>query len=124
MSDHDLQLWEPIVELAKTRERAGRGLLIIDAGTGPYAVLELRVVCAGVVVAAFKQRKKRGGLDIEDAYVIEARIPREVLAALDAKTDAPLDALARCQTRMETTANLALKKIAPPSWAVELRAGT
>ena len=48
MSDHDLQLGEPIVELAKTGERADRRLLIIDAGAGPYAVLELRVVCAGV----------------------------------------------------------------------------
>lgn len=48
MSDHDLQLWESIVELAKTGERADRGLLIIDAGAGPYAVLELRVVCTGV----------------------------------------------------------------------------
>lgn len=48
MSNHDLQLWEPIVELAKTGERADRRLLIIDAGAGPYAVLELRVVCAGV----------------------------------------------------------------------------
>ena len=48
MSDHDLQLGEPIVELAKPGERADRCLLIIDAGAGPYAVLELRVVCAGV----------------------------------------------------------------------------
>jgi hypothetical protein len=48
VSDHYLQLWEPIVELAKTGERADRRLLIIDAGAGPYAVLELRVVCAGV----------------------------------------------------------------------------
>lgn len=48
MSDHDLHLWEPIVELAKTGERADRRLLIIDAGSGLYAVLELRVVCAGV----------------------------------------------------------------------------
>ena len=35
MSDHDLQLWESIVELAKTGERADRSLLIIDAGAGP-----------------------------------------------------------------------------------------
>ena len=48
MSDHDLQLWEPIVELAKTGERADRRILIIDAGARAYAVLELRVVCAGV----------------------------------------------------------------------------
>lgn len=48
MSDHDLQLWESIVEPAKTGERADRRLLIIDAGAGPYAVLELRVICAGV----------------------------------------------------------------------------
>ena len=48
MSDHDLQLWEPIVKFAKTGERADRRLLIIDAGGGPYTVLELRVVCAGV----------------------------------------------------------------------------
>ena len=48
MSDHDLQLWEPIVELAKTGERADRRLLVLDAGVGPYAVLELRVVCTGV----------------------------------------------------------------------------
>jgi hypothetical protein len=48
VSDHDLQLWEPIVEFAKTCERADRRLLIIDAGAWPYAVLELRVVCACV----------------------------------------------------------------------------
>jgi len=48
VSDHDLQLREPLVKFAKTGERADRRLLIIDAGAGPYAVLELRVVCAGV----------------------------------------------------------------------------
>ena len=48
MSDHDLQLWESIVELPKTGERADRSRLIIDARVGPYAVLELRVVCTGV----------------------------------------------------------------------------
>ena len=46
MSDHDLQLWELIVELAKTCERPDRRVLIVDAGGGPYAMLELRVVCA------------------------------------------------------------------------------
>ena len=48
MSDHDLQLWEPIVEFAKTCERADRRLLIIDARAGPYTVLELDVVGASV----------------------------------------------------------------------------
>lgn len=48
VSDHNLQLREPIVELAKAGERTDRRLLVSDGGAGPYAVLELRVVCAGV----------------------------------------------------------------------------
>jgi hypothetical protein len=61
VSDHDLQLWEPIVELAKTGERADRRLLILDAGSGPYAVLELRVVGAGVT-----RDQDRAGLGIDE----------------------------------------------------------
>lgn len=60
MSDHDLQLWEPIVEFAKTGERTDRRLLIIDSGAGPYAVLELRVVCAGVT-----GEQDRAGLGVD-----------------------------------------------------------
>lgn len=74
-----------------------------------------------VVIAAYTQRKKRGSDEVEDVYVIEAKIPREVVVVLEPATDAPLDVLSRCQTRIDAAANLALKKIAPPAWVAELR---
>jgi hypothetical protein len=64
VSDHDLQLREPIVEPAKTGERADRRLLIIDARAGPYAVLELRVVRAGAQIEPSPSRsstRSKGG---------------------------------------------------------------
>ncbi len=74
-----------------------------------------------VVIAAYTQRKKRGSGEMEDAYVLEAKIPREVVAAVKPATDAPLDVLGRCESRLDPAANLALKKIAPPAWVAELR---
>ena len=108
----------------KTEERNGAyvrlvgGICLAVAATAFAAAPTV----AFVVIAAYTQRKKRGGADIEDAYVIEARIPREAIAAMNAKSDAPLDVLVRCQTRVDPAANLGLKKIAQPSSVAELRA--
>ena len=48
MSEHDLQLREPIVEVAKVGQGMDRRRLIGDAGAGPYLLLELGAICAGV----------------------------------------------------------------------------
>lgn len=106
----------------KTEERNGAyarlvcGIVLGVAATVFSAAPTVRAV----TIAAFTQRKRRGAVDVEDAFVVESRVAREGLEALNVRAADPVETLGRMQTRWEWGANLVLKKLPAPPWVLEL----
>jgi hypothetical protein len=70
-----------------------------------------------VTVAGRTQRPLRGGVGIDDAYVFETKLPRELFSKLPPQGLNSVETLAKLPTtRVQVLSNGSLKKISPPDW--------
>jgi hypothetical protein len=81
------------------------------------AALSAAPTLTHVTVAGRTQRLMRGGVGINDAYVFEAKLPRELFSALQSGDLSPIHILKNlASSRLQLLSNGSLKKIQAPDW--------
>jgi hypothetical protein len=110
------------------REEAERNRLYAQLTCGLALMMAATAFAAAptlqrLTVAGYTQRKQRGAAVVEDQFVIETRISRDAVRNLQPSDADPISIVGSQQTRLDWGSSFLLKKIQPPSWALDLREG-
>ena len=110
------------------RTRAERFGLYARLVVGLGVALAAHVHCvlpatSTVTVAAYTQRRARGKGVIEDQFIYELTIPRDDAEDIEPTRTAALEMFQMMDCRVDFDASGNFRKLAPPSWAPDVRPG-